>query len=159
MLDIRLAPARAFSAIIPTGTLSEILVDKIHAMACREYPKPRDIFDLWLIVNGNGLRVPAQHEAWSEALARHGQMYRSLPIEEFPPRLRERAAYFGAQAGRCAAIKDLQRWLIGVNLADDLLRSMLDQTVKSIVEIADLIEKELNQPVPVASHRESSGNG
>lgn len=44
-------------------------------------------------------------------------------------------------------------------LADDLLRSMLDQTVKSIVEIADLIEKELNQPVPVASHRESSGNG
>lgn len=84
---------------------------------------------------------------------------RAKTCEEFPPRLRERAAYFGAQAGRCAAIKDLQRWLIGVNLADDLLRSMLDQTVKSIVEIADLIEKELNQPVPVASHRESSGNG
>ena len=37
-LDIRLEQARNFNAVVLTGTQSEILIDKIHAMACRAIP-------------------------------------------------------------------------------------------------------------------------
>jgi len=94
-LDVRLEQARNFSAVMLTGTEHEILVDKIHAMACREYPKPRDVFDLWYLVN-KGFKGPKDGETWKTAIERHAFMYQMRPIEQFPELLRSRADHFSA---------------------------------------------------------------
>lgn len=149
-LDIRLEPARNFSALLPTGTQSEILIDKIHAMACREYPKPRDVFDLWLLAS-RGITSPAAGEAWSTALERHGFLYTFHPIDQFPALLRARAAHFQGVVGKSAAIADLKRWLPDANLARQSLAVMVDQTVEMVRAVATRIDHELGTNADVGS--------
>ena len=144
-LDVRVAPARVYSALMQTGTLSEILVDKVLALACREYPKPRDIFDLWLIL-GTSTTRPDDGELWSAAIERHAQMYQSPPVKEFPQRLRDRAAWFATPEGRQSAITDLKRWLSGANLADEVIGTMIDHVLEKINGIADQINAEISVP-------------
>lgn len=144
-LHVRLAPVRVYSALMQTGTLPEILVDKVLALACRDYPKPRDLFDLWLIL-GTSTTRPDDGEPWPAAIERHAQMYSSPPVEEFPQRLRDRAAYFATPAGRQSAITDLKRWLAGANLADEVIGTMVDHVLEKINGIADQINAELSAP-------------
>ena len=141
-LDVRLAPARNFNAMLLTGTQSEILIDKIHAMACRAYPKPRDVFDLWLL-RSRGVTRPVDGEAWTAALRRHAFMYTFRPIEQFPGLLRARAGHFHTAQGKSAAITDLKRWLTDANLGDEAVSMMVDQAVELIREVADQIEREI----------------
>jgi len=150
LFEILVAPARVYSALLQTGTLSEILVDKVLALACRDYPKPRDIFDLWLIL-GTSTTRPEDGELWPAAIERHAQIYSSPPFEEFPQRLRDRAAWFATPEGRQSAITDLKRWLSGANLADAVIGTMIDHVLEKINGIADQINAEISAPRPKSS--------
>jgi predicted nucleotidyltransferase component of viral defense system len=146
-LDVRLEQVRNFNAMVLTGTQSEILIDKIHAMACRDYPKPRDVFDLWLLKN-RGVTSPAGGETWTDALRRHAFLYTFHPLERFPALLRARAEHFSEAQGKSAAITDLKRWLLDANLADQTLSMLVDQANQLVREVADRIEHELASGPP-----------
>lgn len=104
---IRLAISQA---IVPTAELAAIYVDKIHAIAGRDYLKYRDLFDLWWLdqqgatVDGEDLRA---------ALRNRRRLYPKGPEvdREWANRLRERADEMLRPARITELSKDLGRWL------------------------------------------------
>jgi predicted nucleotidyltransferase component of viral defense system len=95
--------------MLPTATLNEILVDKLHALACRPYLKHRDIFDLWWLAE-QGIKDWA-----TELQARypyHARMYSDSPeLELLGEVLRNKNVEVQALVGRPAFAEDLQKWL------------------------------------------------
>lgn len=95
--------------LLPTATTNEILVDKLHAVACRSYLKHRDIFDLWWLAE-QGL-----HDWASELEHRypyHAQMYADSPtLAELGPVLDAKAAEVAAMVGKQDFSSDLKKWL------------------------------------------------
>ena len=98
-------------AIIPAAKMPEIMTDKIHALAAREYLKPRDAFDLWWLSN-QGRAIP-DPLVLKEALARRRALYpHGLRSEkEVAARLLERAQELEAPENVAAIDRDLRRWL------------------------------------------------
>jgi predicted nucleotidyltransferase component of viral defense system len=95
--------------MLPTATLNEILVDKLHALACRPYLKHRDIFDLWWLAE-QGIKDWA-----TELQARytyHARMYSDSPeLEQLGDVLRSKTIDIQALVGKPAFSEDLQKWL------------------------------------------------
>ena len=100
--------------MMPTATLQEILVDKLHALACRAYTKHRDVFDLWW------LKQQGVQEWLPELLARyphHSRMYSDSPsLPQLVAVLREKAAEIQAMVGKPVFSVELKKWL-GENAA------------------------------------------
>jgi predicted nucleotidyltransferase component of viral defense system len=118
--------------MLPTATLNEILVDKLHALACRPYLKHRDIFDLWWLTE-QGIK------GWdSELLARypyHARMYSDSPeLEQLVEVLRAKTIDVQALVGKPAFREDLQKWLG----QDSPLSSQSSADVMATVVVAQL---------------------
>ena len=97
------------AVMVPTADLKEILVDKLHALACRDYLKHRDVFDLWWL---------SQQDVgdWRGELATrypyHALMYNDSPeISKLRDVLREKTLVIAAMVGRPEFPIELKKWL------------------------------------------------
>lgn len=94
---------------VNTATLEEILVDKVHALACRAYMKHRDIFDLWWLAQQG---VTEWQEQVVKRYPNHAQMYAdSPPLEQLGPVLSQKAAAIAKMVGTSELSDELKKWL------------------------------------------------
>lgn len=129
-------------SIIPVATLSEILVDKVHAIACRQYVKARDWFDLWWI-SKQGVDRPEKGEAWLEAIDRHARMYGDS-ASAIADGLSTRIAEVDTAEVRRKMIADMAIWLPSFDEA------YLTQALDEAIAFAERIRGEI--AVEVQAH-------
>lgn len=95
--------------LVPTATLDEILVDKVHALACRPYMKLRDVFDLWWIAQQG---VADWQKQVGERYPNHAKMYADSPsLEQLGAMLAEKAKAIAAMVGTTEFSDELKKWL------------------------------------------------
>ena len=127
--------------MLPTATLQEILVDKLHALACREYLKLRDVYDLWWLAEQGT-------QAWSaELVARYGhheRMYNDSPsLERLADVLLEKTQDILTLIGRPAFADELKRWLgegsalATQGAADSMASRVVDRLQTMVAELKD----------------------
>lgn len=88
--------ARVSPVIVQTADIEEILVDKLHAFADREYLKWRDIFDLWWISQVKGFSAQQAAAELQSRFDCHSRIY---------PPVRGLAALLDASEDRCKALQ------------------------------------------------------
>lgn len=125
-------------SIIPVATLSEILVDKVHAIACRQYIKARDWFDLWWI-SKQGVDRPENEETWLDAIDRHAKMYGDTGAA-IAEGLSRRIAEVSSPEIRQKMISDMAIWLPSFNEA--YLTQALDEATSLAYRIQGEIAAE-----------------
>lgn len=123
--------------MLPTATINEILVDKLHALACRPYLKHRDIFDLWWIaeqgVSGWGAELMGRYPY-------HARMYSDSPsIEQLGDVLRARIEDVRGLVGNQAFAEDLRKWLgegsaLSSSASADAMAAMVVQRLERLVD-------------------------
>lgn len=95
--------------MLPTATLQEILVDKLHALACRPYMKHRDVFDLWWLAQQGVVAWQAELDA---RYPYHALMYNDSPTpQQLLAVLRTKSAEIRAFVGSPDFANELKKWL------------------------------------------------
>lgn len=132
---------------LPVADLTEILVDKLHALVHRTYLKPRDVFDLWWLHAQQGIH------GWSiplvEKFDNHAHMYpgSTQALEDFIPLLSDAAETVQALVGKPEFSADLQRWLgAGSGLAspaaaDAIAQLVADRCQACVQEVRETLEQ------------------
>ena len=130
-------------AIIPTAQLAEIYVDKIHAVAGRDYLKYRDLFDLWWLDQQGAAR---DGEELRVALENRRRLYPKGPKvdADWANRLRERANEMLGSASIAAFSKDLDRWLAlspgSIVSGPEHARAIAETAAARVLDAANLVD-------------------
>jgi predicted nucleotidyltransferase component of viral defense system len=134
--------------MMPTATLDEILVDKLHALACRPYLKHRDIFDLWWLSQQGH---PDWHAQLVARYPNHARMYNDSPVlEQLGSVLRAKAAEVQALAGNAKFPAELRTWLgerspLASQMAAD---AMATDVATRLNELVSTLEAKPEPPKP-----------
>ena len=138
-VDVRVSPA-----LVGTAEIREILVDKLHALAARDYLKWRDVFDLWWLNTSQGLDAQTGAKELCDRFEYHARMYPPPPamvsvilnLELAVKYIRETLE---SPEGLDAAVKDMQRWL----LPSSALRDQIPEILKAGVMYVENIVAEV----------------
>jgi len=136
-------------AIIPTAQLAEIYVDKIHAVAGRDYLKHRDVFDLWWLDQQGAAR---DGEELRVALKNRRALYPKGPDVDsgWANRLRERAGEMLNPASIAAFSKDLDRWLAlsagSIVCGPEHARAIAETAAARVLDAANLVDPPAEPP-------------
>jgi predicted nucleotidyltransferase component of viral defense system len=132
--------------LLPTATLKEILVDKLHALACRPYMKHRDVFDLWWLAE-QGVKN------WREELLTrypyHANLYADSPtLPQLLAVLRSKMGAIAMMVGKPDFSNDLKKWLgADASLAAPKLADAIAK------QVADNLAALLSEGSPIADQR------
>jgi predicted nucleotidyltransferase component of viral defense system len=124
--------------MLPTATLNEILVDKLHALACRAYMKHRDVFDLWWLAEQGIKNWRAELQA---RYPYHAKLYAdSPPLPQLYEVLRAKMGAIAAMVGKPDFSNDLKKWLgadaslAAPALADAIAKQVADKLAALLSE-------------------------
>jgi predicted nucleotidyltransferase component of viral defense system len=139
--------------MVPAATLQEIVVDKLHALACRQYLKHRDLFDLWWLAQQGVQRW--DHELVSR-YPYHAKMYNDSPaLADLLVAIERRCHEVQAQVGRPEFKCELQRWLgedsafANQDAADAILRDVTDRVQAMVASVRQLtLAADVDGPSP-----------
>lgn len=143
-------------AIIPTAQLVEIYVNKIHAVAGRDYLKYRDLFDLWWLDQQGAARDGEELRA---ALRNRRSLYPKGPKvnADWANRLRERANEMLSPASIATFSKDLDRWLAlspgSIVSGAEHARAIAETSAARVLDAANLVDPPDAHPARGARRR------
>ncbi|MFK4705956.1 putative nucleotidyltransferase component of viral defense system [Roseateles asaccharophilus] len=130
-LRVTLAPV-----LVRSAETQEILVDKLHALACRSYMKHRDVYDLWW------LSQSGQQLDWCAELKRrydyHAEMYNDSPtLPALGQALAAKADEIAAMAGDATFSQDLKKWLgakdsLATQASADVIATQVAQQLREL---------------------------
>ena len=129
-------PAAGMQTFVPTADLTEILADKVFALAARPYLKPRDVFDLyWLKTHAklSACSVPA----FKARLATYPKETPSGWLAKARRRIEE------LPTAKHTIMTDLQRWLpstwaLSEPVANDMIALALEALHRGVGVMAEI---------------------
>jgi predicted nucleotidyltransferase component of viral defense system len=115
--------AAGMRVAVPTATQAEIYVDKVFALAARDFLKPRDMFDLhWL------KEQDSSHRCTPEALALRLEAYPSNTPHDWTSKALKRLSDLPEQAAFIG--NDLKKWLPSIYPID--VQAMITTAIQAL---------------------------
>lgn len=138
--------------LIETATVEELLTDKLHAIACRQRLKHRDIYDLWFLDTYQ--KVSTLHEngiagIFEDRIADHLKLYSHDPdVEIIRSSLRSVLDELRKPEVVEAGKRDLNRWL-SIRSVEEF-ETNLDAVYEKAIE---MIQAVVDGPAPIVRNR------